>query len=155
MNLGRGETKQQQYTHIKNRIEYFLLRQNTSTTAIAIAIRSHVTEAAYQNTHGKNPYLDDVVECLDNDTSRLAKYLAKNHGETFIDAANESKVVALCVLNAEESASDQQCNTIMGHLRLKFKAKIAVSLLDTKRRCYEGYTAPRVKLSTVEKEIRK
>eukprot|EP00984_Skeletonema_dohrnii_P013053 scaffold5379_cov151-Skeletonema_dohrnii-CCMP3373.AAC.3 len=43
----------------------------------------------------------------------------------------------------------------MGHLRLKFKAKIAVSLLDTKRRCYEGYTAPRVKLSTVEKEIRK
>ena len=96
-----------------------------------------------------------MVECLDNDTSRLAKYLAKNHGETFIDAANESKVVALCVLNAEESASDQQCNTIMGHLRLKFKAKIAVSLLDTKRRCYEGYTAPRVKLSTVEKEIRK
>ena len=40
---------------------------NTETTTTAVAIHSHVTEAAYQKFHGKNPYLDDVVECLDND----------------------------------------------------------------------------------------
>ena len=57
--------KQQQYTNNKNRIEYFQLRQNTTTTAVAI--RPHVSEAAYQKFHEKNPYLDDVVECLDND----------------------------------------------------------------------------------------
>ena len=34
----------------------------------------------------------------------------------------------------------------MRHLRDKFNAKIAVSLLETKRRCYEGYNPPRVKV---------
>eukprot|EP00985_Skeletonema_marinoi_P013256 scaffold6548_cov70-Skeletonema_marinoi.AAC.1 len=57
--------KQQQYTNNKNRIEYFQLRQNTTTTAVAI--HPHMSEAAYQKFHGKNSYLDDVVECLDND----------------------------------------------------------------------------------------
>mmetsp|Transcript_15679 Transcript_15679/g.31595 ORF Transcript_15679/g.31595 Transcript_15679/m.31595 type:complete len:255 (+) Transcript_15679:615-1379(+) len=63
--LGEMVAKQQQYTNNKNRIEYFQLRQNTTTTAVAI--HPHVSEAAYQKFHGKNPYLDDVVECLDND----------------------------------------------------------------------------------------
>jgi len=155
--LGEMVAKQQQYTNNKNRIEYFQLRQNTTTTAVAI--RSHATEAAFQNFHGINPYLHDVVECLDNDVkvgaSRLTEYLAKHHSEAFIDAANESKGVAVCgVLDAEQSAAlyteadltDQQWNTIMRHLRHKFNASVAVSLLETKRRCYEGYTAPRVKV---------
>jgi len=63
--LGEMVAKQQQYTNNKNRIEYFQLRQNTTTTAVAI--HPHMSEAAYQKFHGKNPYLDDVVECLDND----------------------------------------------------------------------------------------
>eukprot|EP00985_Skeletonema_marinoi_P013664 scaffold6811_cov92-Skeletonema_marinoi.AAC.2 len=61
---------------------------NTETTTTAVAIHSHVTEAAYQKFHGKNPYLDDVVECLDNNVkvgaSRLTEYLAKHHREALM-----------------------------------------------------------------------
>ncbi len=156
--LGEMVAKQQQHTNTKNKIEYYQLQQSTTTTAVAI--RSHATEDAYKKFHVKNPYFEDVIKCADNDTNvgatRLTEYLAKHHNDAFIDGAKKSKstVAFSDGLNAKESAAlyseldvtDRQWNTIMRHLELKFKAKIAVSLLETKRRCYEGYTVPRVKV---------
>ena len=156
--LGEMVAKQQQHTNTKNKIEFVQLRQNTTTTAVAI--RSHATEDAYKKFHVKNPYFEDVIKCADNDTNvgatRLTEYLAKHHSDAFIDGAKNSKstVAFSDGLNADESAAlyaeldvtDRQWNTIIRHLEHKFKAKIAVSLLETKRRCYEGYTVPRVKV---------
>lgn len=99
-----------------------------------------------------------MVKCLDEDEKvgarRLSDYLAKQHKTEFIDAANESGVAVCGLLDATESAAimtdagliDAQWNTIMRHLRDKFHAKIAVSLMEAKRKCYEGYTEPRVKV---------
>ena len=148
--------KQQQHTKEKNVVEYFQLRQNKSTTAVAV--RSHKSDDAFQSYHQGNPYLKDAVRCLDKDVKvgalRLSGYLAKYHKDEFIDAANASGVAVTGVLNTTESAAlyteaglgDEQWNTIMRHLRNKFDAKIACSLLDLKRKSYEGYTMPRVKV---------
>ena len=154
--LGEMVAKQQQHTKEKNVVEYFQLAQNKSTTAVAV--RPHKSDDAFQSYHRGNPYLKDAVRCLDKDVKvgalRLSGYLAKHHKDEFIDAANASGVAVTGVLNATESAAlyteaelgDEQWNTIMRHLRNKFDAKIACSLLDLKRKCYEGYTMPRVKV---------
>mmetsp|Transcript_24585 Transcript_24585/g.38594 ORF Transcript_24585/g.38594 Transcript_24585/m.38594 type:complete len:992 (+) Transcript_24585:233-3208(+) len=154
--LGEMVAKQQQHTKEKNVVEYFQLAQNKSTTAVAV--RPHKSDDAFQSYHRGNPYLKDAVRCLDKDVKvgalRLSGNLAKHHKDEFIDAANASGVAVTGVLNATESAAlyteaelgDEQWNTIMRHLRNKFDAKIACSLLDLKRKCYEGYTMPRVKV---------
>lgn len=154
--LGEMVVKQQQHTKEKNLVEYFQLRQNKSTTAVAV--HSHKSDDAFESYHQKNPYLKNVVGCLDEDVKvgalRLSGYLAKHHKDQFIDTANASGVAVSGELNATESAAlyteaelvDEQWNTIMRHLRKKFDAKIACSLLDLKRKSYEGYTMPRVKV---------
>lgn len=80
----------------------------------------------------------------------LSDYLAKRHQTEFIDAANESDVAFRLNMRAaimtDAGLIDAQWNTIMRHLRDKFHAKIAVSLMEAKRKCYEGYTEPRVKV---------
>ena len=155
--LGEMVAKQQQHTEEKNVIDYFQLQQNTTTTAVTI--RSHKSEEAFMSFHRKNPYLKDVVRCLHKEdakvgATRLADFLAKHHENEFIDAANAAGVAVCGVLDETESAAlyteanliDEQWNTIMRHLRHKFGAKIACSLLEAKRKCHEGFTMPRVKV---------
>ena len=117
--------KQQQHSNSKNKIDLIQMQQNTTTSAVVV--RSHKSEEAFQNYHQSNPYLNDVVGCLNGDDEekvgarRLSDYLAKHHKNEFIDAANASGVAVCGVLDATESASlfteaglvDEQCNTII------------------------------------------
>ena len=75
-----------QHTKEKNVVEYFQLRQNKPTTAVAV--RSHKSDDAFESYHRRNPYLQNVVGCLDEDVKvgalRLSGYLAKHHKDEFI-----------------------------------------------------------------------
>ena len=103
----RMVAKQQQHTKEKNVVEYFQLRQNKATTAVAV--RSHKSDDAFQSYHRGNPYLKDAVRCFDEDVKVgalwLSGHLAKYHKDEFIDAANASGVAVTGVLNATESAA--------------------------------------------------
>lgn len=136
--LGEMIAKQQQHSGNKNVITYFKPQQNRPTSAVAL--QQHKSEESYNKYHYRNPYLADVVACLEpNDKKvgarRLSYFLATQHQKEFVDAANASGVAVCGVLDETESASlfyeakltDAQWNTIMRHLRHKFHAKIAVS----------------------------
>lgn len=69
----------------------------------AVVIRSHKNEAAFKGSHKRNPYIDEVIRCMDNNeevaVKRLALHLAKKHEGIFISAGKEAGLVALGIMN--------------------------------------------------------
>ena len=154
--LGEMIAMQQQHTGEKNKITLIQRQQNTPTDAIMV--RKHASDVAFQTYHRKNPYLEDIINALDDDgkvgAQRIADYIAKHHQDQFVAAANQSGVAICGVLNEKEAAAiiseakltDAQWNAIIRHFRFKWSAKLAPSLALIKGKLYEGWSRPKVKV---------
>jgi hypothetical protein len=69
----------------------------------AVVIRSHKNEAAFKvkGSHKRNPYIDEVIRCMDNNeevaVKRLSLHLAKKHEGIFISAGKEAGLVLVAL----------------------------------------------------------
>ena len=131
-----------------------------ATTWNARSLIAHKNEDAFERYHRTTPYIEEFINVLGktknadwNETARgttkLLKYLSKNHEKVFVEVAQSEGLSVSGVMDEVSAAAmwnDAQISKraslkILRHLRTGLNAKIAVPYSQVKS-LHAGFTVP-------------